>query len=90
MTRQEIITSLEKVGLAPKGKINIPWVEFSKKTLIDSGIKKPPVKAKIHPPDEISKYHHLHIYDAKGNSLSKDLMKVPKQSLEAHIPIKQP
>nr|BFD33027.1 hypothetical protein GTC16762_26450 [Pigmentibacter ruber] len=92
MTRQEIITSLEKVGLVPKGKEIGPWIDFCKKSLLDSGIKRPPVKAKIHPPDQskTTNFHHLHIYDARGNSLNKDLIKVKYDTLEAHIPIKQP
>ena len=46
------------------------------------------IRIKIHPPDKVTKYDHLHIYDKKGNSLDKNLQIVERTTSEAHIPIK--
>ena len=49
--------------------------------------KKGIVRAKIHPPDKVTLYHHLHLYDRKQGPLNKDLEHVDQRFPEAHIPI---
>ncbi len=46
------------------------------------------VRVKIHPPDRVTNYNHLHIYNKAGNSLDKNLKVVDKKHLDAHIPYK--
>lgn len=43
-------------------------------------------RVKIHPPDKITNYHHLHIYDQHGNPLNRHLKVVTRNSQGAHIP----
>ena len=45
-------------------------------------------RVKIHPPDNVgTDYHHIHLYDKSGSSLSSRLSIVPYNSPEAHIEI---
>jgi RHS repeat-associated protein len=77
--KNQLITDLESIGLQRKGKNDqARFVEFIDKTRN--------VRAKIHPPDKITQYDHLHIYDRAGNPLNKDLEIVCRTSQEAHIP----
>lgn len=46
------------------------------------------LRVKIHPPDKVTKYDHLHIYDKSGNCLNKNLEVVERTSSEAHIQIR--
>lgn len=41
---------------------------------------------RIDPPDSVTNYPHMHIYDAAGNSLDINVNIVPYDSIDAHIP----
>jgi RHS repeat-associated protein len=45
------------------------------------------IRARTDPPDKMTKYDHIHIYDSKGASLNKDLQVVSPKSPSAHIKI---
>lgn len=77
---QEVAADLQAAGLKVKGKSpDGRFMEF-----VDSAGN---VRAKIHPPDKVTQYPHLHIYDKKGNALSAQLGKVSPKSADAHIQI---
>lgn len=77
-TRQDIKKSLEDIGLKLKGKsLDDRFMEF-----VD---KAGNVRAKIHPPDAVTQYNHLHIYNRTGNALDKLLNQVLPKSPAAHI-----
>lgn len=46
------------------------------------------LRAKVHPPDKITKNYHLHIYNQDGNFLNKVLEVVSRKSSDEYIPIK--
>lgn len=48
------------------------------------------VRAKIHPPDAVTPYDHLHLYDSEGNALDSELRAVSPKSPAAHIRIREP
>ena len=78
--RQTLITDMESIGLRVKGQSRYGrFMEF-----IDH---KGRVRAKIHPPDAVTKEHHLHIYDKTENSVNEVLDRVARKSSEAHIPV---
>lgn len=43
-------------------------------------------RIRIDPPDKVTPYRHIHIYDADGNALDINGNIVPKSSPDAHIP----
>jgi len=78
--RDQLVRDLEASGLKIKGKSpDSRFVEF-----VDSNGT---VRAKIHPPDKVTIYQHLHIYDSGGNPLDANLNRVDFRSPDAHIPI---
>ncbi|AIF51846.1 hypothetical protein [Pelosinus sp. UFO1] len=44
------------------------------------------VRMRIDPPDKVTNYDHVHLYDEKGNSLDADLNIVDRKSSDGHIP----
>ena len=46
------------------------------------------IRMRIDPPDKTTKYNHVHLYDAKGNSLDINGNIVDYKSPSAHIQIK--
>lgn len=82
-TREELVAGLESVGLKVKGRsADGHFMEF-----VD---KQGRIRAKIHPPDKVTKDHHIHIFDSKGNPLDASLAKASRRSPDAHIPIQEP
>lgn len=79
LSKKQIVSDLESIGLKLKGKS--PCEKF-----MEYQDKIGNIRVKIHPPDKITPYNHLHIYNKYGNSLNKNLDIVQKNSLEAHIP----
>ena len=78
--KDKLVSDMEKIGLTIKGQSpDGRFVEFTD--------KKGNVRAKIHPPDKVTRYHHLHLYGRKHESLSKDVESVDPRSPEAHIKI---
>ena len=77
-THDQISQDLEKLGLEIRGQS--PDGKF--KEFVD---KHGNIRAKLHPPDKVTKYPHLHIYDKAGKSLDSNLSKVPARAVEAHI-----
>lgn len=45
-------------------------------------------RVKIHPPDRVTSFSHMHIYDKIGRSLDLRLGLASRRSPEAHIKIK--
>jgi len=82
-TRAELISDLEKTGLKLKGQDPTGrYMEF-----VDESGR---VRARIHPPDKVTKTDHLHILDEQGNALDASLKQVNPKSEAAHIPIQAP
>ena len=80
ISKKLLIKKMKSSGFSIKGKSpDGKFLEF-----ID---KEGRLRAKIHPPDKITKYNHLHLYDECGNSLNSKLKKVSSRSIEAHIEI---
>jgi hypothetical protein len=78
--KPQLVEDMKSIGLQVKGSSpDGRFMEF-----IDSQTR---VRAKIHPPDKVTSYDHLHIYDKSGNSLDKVLNIVSSKSPDAHIPI---
>lgn len=76
---QQIAADLQSAGLKLKGSSpDGRFMEF-----VD---KAGNVRAKLHPPDAVTQYPHLHVYDSAGNPLSATLKTVPANSPAAHIP----
>ncbi|NGX56370.1 MAG: tRNA3(Ser)-specific nuclease WapA [Candidatus Anoxychlamydiales bacterium] len=78
--KEGVISWLQKNGLKIKGKSpNGKFIEFMDKN--------ERIRAKIHPPDKVTKYNHLHLYDKKGNALNAEFKKTNRKSFESHIEI---
>lgn len=77
---KEISVDLRSIGLKLRGQS--PDGRFM--NFVD---KAGNVRAKIHPPDLVTKYPHLHIYDKSGRSLNSALKSVSPKSSGAHIRI---
>ena len=79
VSKQQFISDLESIGLKFKGKSpDGRFLEFQ-----DAFSN---TRVKIHPPDKMTRYDHLHLYDKRGNSLNQHLKIVNSRSVEAHIP----
>lgn len=82
-TRTELIEDLQAGGLRLKGRS--PDGRFAE--FVDGNST---VRAKIHPPDAVTTYAHLHLYDSEGNALDSALRPVSQKSPDAHIRIREP
>jgi len=78
MTKQEIIDSVPDTWEIHDNNGFVHIKDESGKTIIE-----------IHPPDKVTNYEHIHIYDELGNSL--DINGVPRfyKDIEVHIPLKR-
>ncbi|WP_396583052.1 pre-toxin TG domain-containing protein [Bacillus sp. SG20033] len=47
------------------------------------------IRMRIDPPDKMTKYDHVHLFDKTGNPLDKNLKIVDRKSPDAHIPYKK-
>ena len=82
VSRSKLVSDMESIGLTIKGQSpDFRFMEFVDKRGI--------VRAKIHPPDKVTSYHHLHIYDRKQVPLDKNLEHANPRSPEAHIKISE-
>jgi hypothetical protein len=80
ITKEKVISLLQKKGLKIKGRSpDGKFIEF-----VDKNAR---VRAKIHPPDKVTKYNHLHLFDKKGNALNAEFKKTNRKSFESHIEI---
>ena len=79
-SRAELIADLESAGLKVKG--SSPDGRFMEFVDADGN-----VRAKIHPPDKVTKTDHLHIQDEAGQSLDAAGNVVKPDSPDAHVPI---
>jgi hypothetical protein len=80
--RSTLVSALESIGLILNGKSpDGRFMEF-----IDQAGR---VRAKLHPPDKVTKYHHLHLYSRKGRPLTRSLLDTTADSPAAHIRIGQ-
>ncbi len=80
-SREQLIKDFEGLGFKVRGKS--PDGRF-----IEMSDRFGNLRVKIHPPDKVTKYDHLHIYDKSGNCLNKNLEVVERTSSEAHIQIR--
>jgi hypothetical protein len=80
-SRSELINDMESIGLKLKGK-GSPDGKFME--FVDRNGN---LRAKIHPPDKITTYDHLHIYEKKLTPLNKKLQTVKPKDPAAHIKI---
>lgn len=46
------------------------------------------IRMRIDPPDKVTNYDHVHLYDDNGNPLDVNLNIVDRKSPDAHIPYK--
>lgn len=44
---------------------------------------------RIDPPDKVTKYDHVHLFDESGNPIDVSLNVVDRKSPDAHIPYKK-
>ena len=72
----EKIPSLQYKGGSPDGRF-MQWKDASNQT-----------RVRIDPPDAVTPYDHIHLYDSKGNALDINLNIKPANSPDVHIPIK--
>lgn len=79
LSKKQIVSDLESIGLKLKGKS--PDGKF-----FDFQDRFGNTRIKIHPPDKVTPYDHLHVYDKRGNPLNKYLEVVDRRSIDAHIP----
>jgi len=80
--RNNLIKDLESIGLKLKG--NNPdrlWLEFTHKSK--------QVRVKIHAPDSVTNYSHIHIYNKNGYPLDANLNMVSNKSPDAHIKVSE-
>lgn len=47
------------------------------------------IRMKIDPPDKVTKYDHVHLFDESGNPIDVNLNVVDRKSPNAHIPYKK-
>ncbi len=78
--KEQLVSDLHSIGLSLKGQS--PGGKFME--FIDHNGN---VRVKIHPPDKITKYQHIHLYDKFGNSLDSNLSKVSRKDVVSHIKI---
>ena len=82
MYPRTIVKDLESIGLKFKGGSE----DGRFLTFMDKYSNK---RIEIHPPDKVgTDYHHIHIFDKRGNSINSTLEKVPRNTPGAHIQIK--
>ena len=82
-TRVQLLEDLHGGGLRLKGRS--PDGRFAE--FVDG---RGTVRAKLHPPDAVTPYDHLHLYDSEGNALDSALQTVSPKSSAAHIRIREP
>ena len=76
--REQLIQDLESVGFKFKGSAEDGrFMDF-----ID---KQGNLRVKLHPPDRITQYDHIHIYNKRGQDLNTELSTVSYKSPEGHI-----
>jgi len=80
VSRDRLIADLQSIGLHIKGcSPDKKFMEFVN--------HRGQVRVKLHPPDKVTSYTHIHILDNYGYSLNITLQRVNHQSIEAHISI---
>jgi len=78
MTKKEILDSLPK-----------DWKYTENNGFVHVRDANGNIRMRIDPPDKVTKYDHVHLYDEKGNPLDVNLNIVDRKSPDAHIPIKK-
>ena len=77
MTKQEIIDNISD---------NWRYIENNGFVHIKDSTGK--IRIRIDPPDKVTRYPHVHVYDGKGNLLDRFGNIVDKKSPDGHIPYK--
>lgn len=78
--RHQLIDDIQSLGLKLKGRSpSGKFMEF-----IDQHGQ---VRVKIHAPDQVTNYPHLHLYHQDGSSLDSHLRRMVRKSPDAHIEI---
>ncbi|WP_233281144.1 WXG100 family type VII secretion target [Paenibacillus algicola] len=78
MSKQEILDSLPK-----------DWKYTDNNGFVHIRDARGNVRMKIDPPDKVTKYDHVHLFDESGNPIDVNLNVVDRKSSEAHIPYKK-
>ncbi|MEC0242868.1 WXG100 family type VII secretion target [Paenibacillus dokdonensis] len=78
MSKQEILDSLPK-----------DWKYTDNNGFVHIRDANGNVRMKIDPPDKVTKYDHVHLFDESGNPIDVNLNVVDRKSLDAHIPYKK-
>lgn len=84
MSFSAIKAQAEALGLTPRGPTSGPLVG----KMLHFYDSKGRIRMRIDPPDKITLYPHIQLYDTEGNSLDINLKRVSPNSPVAHIPIK--
>ncbi|GIP58610.1 hypothetical protein J15TS10_24240 [Paenibacillus woosongensis] len=78
MSKQEILDSLPK-----------DWKYTENNGFVHIRDANGNVRMKIDPPDKVTKYDHVHLFDESGNPIDVNLNVVDRKSPDAHIPYKK-
>lgn len=78
MSKQEILDSLPK-----------NWKYADNNGFVHIRDANGNVRMKIDPPDKVTKYDHVHLFDESGNPIDVNLNVVDRKSPDAHIPYKK-
>ncbi|WP_242069479.1 contractile injection system protein, VgrG/Pvc8 family, partial [Paenibacillus dendritiformis] len=78
MSKQEILDSLPK-----------DWKYTDNNGFIHIRDANGNIRMKIDPPDKVTKYDHVHLFDESGNPIDVNLNVVDRKSPDAHIPYKK-
>ncbi|WP_322905765.1 hypothetical protein [Paenibacillus campi] len=78
MSKQEILDSLPK-----------DWKYTENNGFVHVRDADGNIRMRIDPPDKVTKYDHVHLFDEKGNPIDLNLNVVDRKSPDAHIPYKK-
>lgn len=78
MSKQEILDSLPK-----------DWKYTENNGFVHIKDVNGNIRMKIDPPDKVTKYDHVHLFDESGNPIDVNLNIVDRKSPDAHIPYKK-
>lgn len=78
MSKQEILDSLPK-----------DWKYTDNNGFVHNRDANDNVRMKIDPPDKVTKYDHVHLFDESGNPIDVNLNVVDRKNPDAHIPYKK-
>ena len=89
-TAEEVAAAEQKWAENYTGKEPLPdgWTKTENNGFIHIRDAEGNIRIRIDPPDPVTNYPHMHLYDAAGNSLDANGNIVSRKSPDAHIPMK--